>query len=216
MNRAAAIAMAREEVTTRKSVLTQTFLRGHQLDLSDPVVLPCSATDGEYQVCVVHFRIKGQRYTFVVSISARGEDLVVDGVALQPDVQVYLKIETEMFSADVIAAELGLTPADRGSIVPLFPQRRGREPMVRGWRYEPQRDLPGGLEEKLTLLLERLERRRDSLAGLSARCTMRIVIVVTAWSGNPQFAGWVLEPPLLSALARVGLEADFALYGAGA
>ena len=208
---------ARKELVERTLDLTQRFLQVHELDRDRPPYVAVSMFSAD--TYLVYHVVRDHPYWFQVIVSgelvpSRGSFCVV-GTDVAAEVRAYLAIASTQLTADEITAQIGIPPTS----TQRMGAQRGRSPVARydkhAWILEPERYVPGGVDEKVAGLLEAVYDASERIAGLRDRCSVALNIVYYGWRGNPQFAGFSLDAETVSRIGALGAEIAFDIYALG-
>jgi len=162
----------------------------------------------------VYFPIHEKPYYFVVVVGpCELGQLAVSGVYVEAGVRVYLAIMSVALSPAEITARIGLTPSETHAIGdPISPMMKYRE---HWWEIEPQRDVPGSVEEKVAVVLDAVQPAVAQIAALKPACQVRVTVVFEGWRGDPQFGSFDIDARIVGRLAELGAELYFDLYAFG-
>lgn len=210
-----ALQVAISEVLNPTLGVTQQVLAVHQLVVQDgsPLILLVDQTT-ELGAYYVYFAIQKQPYYFVVVIREEQEKLTASASYIEAGVRVYLTIISKTLDPDIITEKLKIKPTRKHLLgeakYPKAPHVKFEENF---WDFEPQRTVPGSLENKLNFLLDQLEPARPRISELQDQCETYICICYEgyqAWMG-----GWHLDQATIQRIAALGAEVDFDLYASG-
>lgn len=134
---------------------------------------------------------------------------------VEAGVRVYLLVYSDELRPAEITARVGLEPTEaheRGERIPGWRNTY----KCHTWWLEPQAGVPGGVEEKLRVLLETVEPAVARIATLRPACDVEVSIVFKGWRGNPQFGGFHFEADVTRRIAALGAGLGSDLYAFGA
>ena len=166
----------------------------------------------------VYFKVVDQPYYFVVVLRAGGEErLALSATYWEADVRVYVRIISEKLTASEITARLNRSPTRTWSMGEARFKRnpKGRKHADHAWMFEPQEGVPGTVEEKLGVLLDAMGSLSDQVTLLTSCCDVEVVVVYSAWGGDPQFGGIQIASEAVDRLAALGARLDVDLYAYG-
>jgi Domain of unknown function (DUF4279) len=99
----------------------------------------------------------------------------------------------------------------------MLPAIRPQAPHIRFkdncWCFEPQKDIPGNLENKLNFLLDQIESSQSMIRDLQDTCEICVGIVYKgykSWMG-----GWHIDQLTIRRIAALAAEVDLDLYAYG-
>jgi Domain of unknown function (DUF4279) len=212
-----AVRVARVEVAQRSLGVTQQILAVNSVVVQngEPEVARVTEVTSVGQFAV-WFPLRDQEYFFVVFVeSDRDGKPQLAGSCWHARVRAWLVIASTDVSAAEITARTGLSPTEvyeRGDVVKFSPTRTYN---THSWVLEPQRDVPGTVDEKLSELLLHAGKATDAIAGLRPACSVEVVIIYSGWGGDPQFGGWHVDAKSLQSIAALGAEMDVDMYAMG-
>jgi hypothetical protein len=214
-----AVRIAIAEVIARSWNMTREYLADNEV-VTDahgaPVVARVDATrtPGSW---FVYFPIRNEKY-FLVAIVARNDsgELEIAHLDVWAGARAYLGIYSKTVTCDEITARVQRTPTRftrKGE--PRFGKKGGTPSREHVWILEPERELPGEIEEKLGHLLDLVEAGAAGIASLGPACMVQISLVYEAWLGNGCLGGFHLDPVSLRRVAALGAHLDADLYAWG-
>jgi hypothetical protein len=214
-----AILLAQEEVNGQAWALTRQLLAVNAAEIGedgDPVVARVDE-DTESGAYFIYFPIRGEPYFFVVVVRPdEAGELAVSWIYMEGGTRVYLLITSEIFSPEEITARVGLTPTKSHQMGdPVRKKSPARTYRVHMWHFEPQKGIPGTVEEKLKVLLEEVNPAVAQIADLRPMCDVGVMVVFEGWGGDWQFGGIHFETEIVQGLAALGATLDLDLYAFG-
>lgn len=195
--------------------VTEQVLAAHKLVFRDgtPLILRVDE-ESEPEAYFIYFGIEDEPYYFVVVIREENKNLVASATYIEAAVRVYLSIRSTTLSPSAITEKVTLNPTKtylRGE------SRYPRNPHVKfkkhHWYFEPQKGVPGELENKLNFLLDRLEPAQSRIADLQDECEIYICIYYQGYRG--WMGGWHIDKATIRRIAALGAEVDLDLYACG-
>lgn len=195
--------------------VTEQVLTVHKLVLENgnPLILLVDE-DSEAGAYYIYFAIEDEPYHFVVVIRQEHEKLVASAAYIEAAVRVYLLIASTVLHPNTITQKVKLKPT-RTQL--LGESRNPRNPNVKfkenRWYFEPQKNVPGNLENKLNFLLNQLEPAKSMIAELQDKCDIYLSICYEgyrSWMG-----GWHIDKATIRKIAALGAEVDLDLYAYG-
>jgi hypothetical protein len=210
-----ALSVAISEVLNPTLGVTEQVLAVHKLLVRDgnPLVLLVDK-DTELEACYIYFDIEDEPYYFVVVIREEHKKLIASAAYIEAAVRVYLTIRSTTLHPDTITDKVKVNPT-RTHL--LGEARSPRTPHIRFkencWYFEPQKSVPGSLENKLKFLLDRLESNRFMIAVLQDECEICICICYKGYRG--WMSGWHIDKATLRRIIALGAEVDLDLYAYG-
>ncbi len=206
-----AIQLAMRELNERQFAVTRQFLAVQAVTCGSDGAPRVARVDDvtEPGAWRIYFPIQDECHHLVVvvrqDLSGR---LVVAWVYWEAEIRIYLRIESETCSVSEIEKIIGLRSMPEAASHPTH----GKKPC---WRFEPQKHLPGGFEEKLAKLLELLAPHAERIAARPPDCRARLAIVYCGWGGDPQFGGLHLSENAVRQINQLRAEIDIDLYSSG-
>ncbi len=209
-----AVEAAIKELLSPTLGVTEQILAVHKLVMHSglPVVARIQhKSDGAYYI---YFALEGEPYYFVVVVLISDNQFLVSSSYIESGVRVYLCISSETLEPQEITSRVGLIPTCSNfkgqTRYPRNPHLKFQE---HRWYFEPEKGIPGSLEEKLDFLLEKLEPVETQVASLRDKCEILIGICYEgykSWMG-----GWHLNHSTILKIAALAAEVDFDLYAFG-
>lgn len=207
--------MAINEVLNPTLGVTEQALTVHKLVVEDGNPLILLVDEDSYPgAYYIYFAIEDEPYHFVVFIRSEGEKLVASAAYIEAAIRVYLSIASTVLHPNTITEKVKLNPT-RTQL--LGESRNPRNPNVRFKEnrcyFEPQKGVPGNLENKLNFLLNHLEPAQSMIAELQDKCEIYLCICYEgyrSWMG-----GWHLDKATILRIAALGAEVDLDLYAYG-
>jgi Domain of unknown function (DUF4279) len=212
-----AVRIGREEVAKQWLGTTQQILAVNSVVTEDgqPRVARVSETTSPGRLAV-WFPLHDQAYFLVVFVeSDRDGNPVLSGSCWHARVRVWLAIHSADVPPSEVTARTGLSPTEeheRGDLVRVSSKARYKSHI---WQLEPQREVPGTVDEKLSLLLRQARPAAQAIAGLRPSCDVEVGIVYDGWGGAGQFGGWHVDGASLQGLAELGADIDIDMYALG-
>ncbi|MEO1590875.1 MAG: DUF4279 domain-containing protein [Cyanobacteria bacterium J06632_22] len=207
--------MAISEVLNPTLGVTEQVLAVHKLAVQDgnPLILLVDK-DGELGAYYIYFGIEDEPYHFVVVIRQEGKKLVASAAYIEAAIRVYLLISSTTLHPNTITEKVKLNPTRKGL---LGEASHPRTPNVKfkenRWYFEPQKGVPGNLENKLNFLLDQLESAQLMIADLQDECEIYICICYAGYRG--WMGGWHIDKATIRRIAALGAEVDLDLYAYG-
>lgn len=214
-----AVELARAEIENRTFAVTRQYLVSHDVVTDADGVVAVARVDHTTEVGAYHvyFGLRDVPYHCVVVIRPTGaQGLGVSGVYIQAAIRVYLAIRSLEVSPEEVTHRVGLQPTRtrlKGS--PLGRGRVGRASTEHLWALDIMPGVPGGLTEKLSLLIDLVEPVVEAIATLQPACKTYLTVVYEGWAGDPQFGSIHLDAKSTGLLAdaRAGVDIDLYAFG---
>lgn len=195
--------------------VTEQVLAVHKLVQKDnaPAILLVEE-NSEVGAFFIYFGIVNEPYYFVVVVKQEDERLIASASYVEAAVRVYLGISSILLDPIAITERIKLIPTESYRIgearLPRMRQLRFKE---NRWYFEPQKDTPGTLEDKLKFLLDRLEPVQSKIAALQDECEIYINICYEGYKN--WMGGWHIDKATIRRIAALGAEVDLDLYAFG-
>ncbi len=207
--------MAIYEVLNPTLGVTEQVLAVHKLVVEDGNPLILLVDENSYPgAYYIYFGIEDEPYHFVVFIKQECEKLVASAAYIEAAIRVYLSIASTALDPNTITEKVKLNPT-RTQL--LGESRNPRNPNVKfkenRWYFEPQKGVPGNLENKLNFLLDRLEPAQSTIAALGDKCEIYLRICYEGYRG--WMGGWHIDKATIRRIAALGAEVDLDLYAYG-
>lgn len=209
-----AIELALEEIEAPEFAITKQLLSVHHLVSEDSVpvvagVLP-SGTGFD-----VYFKIKDERYFFVILILERSDGLYVNGSRMEASTDISLFITSELLTAEEITESIGLVPTQAWSKDDRHASSKVSQRVHKftGWILSPDGHAPGEIGDKLERLLNLTEPFAPQIRSLETTCSIEISIAYAGY--KDQMWGIPFTNRELQRMAALGAHVDIDLYAYG-
>ncbi|MBE9116413.1 DUF4279 domain-containing protein [Lusitaniella coriacea LEGE 07157] len=159
--------VAISEVLNPTLGVTEQVLAVHKLVVQDgnPLILEVDK-DSEPGAYYLYFKIEDEPYHFVIVIREEGKNLVASAAYIEAAIRVYLSICSTTLHPREITKKVKLNPTKIHVLGELkYPRISHRKFTQNYWYFEPQKGMPGNLENKLKFLLDRLETKQSAIAN---------------------------------------------------
>jgi Domain of unknown function (DUF4279) len=210
-----ALSVAISEVLNPTLGVTEQVLAVHKLIVRDgnPLILLVDE-DTEPGAYYIYFEIEDEPYYFVVVIREDQNRLIASAAYIESAVRVYLTISSTKIHPDIITEKIKVNPTRKHL---LGEARHSKTPHIKFkencWYFEPQKDVPGNLENKLKFLLDQLELAQLMIADLQDECDICICICYKGYRG--WMGGWHIDKATIRRITALGAEVDLDLYAYG-
>jgi hypothetical protein len=215
MDEAQLIAAAVAEITAPTWNLTKQFLRIHRVQQEDgiPVVAGVVFTP-EDDTARVYFAIEGERFYLVIYLTFL-PTLGIKWVGTEEQNRVYFAAFSDTLSFKELASFTHLQPTDGWSKGDAKPHPSSSIPYkFTRLDIEPT-PTPDTFENKLTYLLDLLEKNVAGIKTLVERFKGGVQVATIFHNGNTMLGGFHLTNAHIRRLAALNLEIDFDLYAEG-
>jgi Domain of unknown function (DUF4279) len=210
-----AIQVAIAEILKPQLGVTGQVLAVHRLTKQNGEYTPLDVHENpEIGRYFIYFGIEDEPYYFVIVVDQTEEKFACSASYIESAVSVYLVITSLIVDPEMISHRIELTPTRSQRIGDA---RHPRSPHLKikehRWYFEPQKDLPRSIEDKLTYLLDQLEPAQTRIAQLQGEGKICICICYEgyrSWMG-----GWHLDRENIRRIAALNAEVDLDLYAHG-
>ena len=210
------IQRATEELTTKSVAVTEQFLEIHQVAYADgrPKVSRVD-TEKEDGTAIVYFPVVGQKFYLAIYLDTV-PNVSVRGVGTEPYHSVYFRAFSENHSLQELAGLTKLT-STRGRNKGDRKNPKGRADIL--WKqstidFEPNPEADE-FEDKLTKLLDFLERDKEGVESLVNKANGYIQVYSSFHNGNTLIGGHHINLDQIKRMSKLNLEIDFDISADG-
>lgn len=208
------IQAAISEVLNPTLGVTEQGLAVHKLVVQNGSPVVIHVDNSKANVYYVYFQIENEPYYFVIALETHSKKTVVFSSYIEAAVRVYLRICSTVLNPIQISEKINLIPTETRTIGETrFPQTPYLKFQENRWYFEPHKNIPGSLEDKLKSLLEKLEPSQSQIANLQDECEIYICICYKGY--RDWMRGWHIDKESILRIAALGAEVDLDLYAYG-
>lgn len=205
------IRVAIHEISQQTYASTQQCLAEHSVELlnGQPVVYYIDEVTVEDGV-IIYFRLHAAEYFMAVPVQIAEHGLKCGIVTLEPLVSVKFIVYSASISPEELSNRLKLEPYEYAKKGSPIAERSTKVLTHHVWKYEPEKNIPRHLSEKVSNLLRVLKTRQNELDQMASNCKYSIWVHMV---GPADFSpGMRFTPDVLRIIGNLGCYLDLDLY----
>lgn len=202
------------EVNSPTFEVTKQFLKVNKLvyENSEPKIVDI-IIDEKQEGAEVYFQIENEKYFFVVFLDLKPE-ISLRFMDMSAGNKVSLLIVSESLNLSEILKNINIEPNEKwekGALVSnQFTESYEKNS---GIIFKPIEKTTGNVEDKIEVILSKLESSKNLISNLSSKCIMEIQVAYFGY--KDQMWGINLNPVLIKKIGEFNFSLDIDLYASG-